>query len=174
MVTGADQTETTGWGAEAETLVPTYPNRSARLRGYAFCGSDNAGLPPRSTTKTGVDMDSPVYRATRQEMITVMRPVIDFLNKLSREVEAHEDETPLQDAIADSKPAPLRDLRAVAVFAAPQPTAAYRARARKDPVISYRRPIEQIRIAQKHLGVYTQREVGERTFDYYFKMECAE
>jgi len=174
MVIGADQTEITGWGAEGETLVPKYHNRSARFRGYVFFDSDNAGLLPWNTTKTGVDMDSPVYRATRQEMITVMRPVIDFLNMLSREVEAHEDDTPLQDAITESQPASLRDLRPVTVFSAPQQTVAHRPRARTDPVISYRRPVEQVKIAQKHLGVHTQREVGERTFDYYFQLECAE
>lgn len=174
MVVGSDQTETTGWGTEGGTVVPKFHNRSARFRGYVFFDSDNAALLPWNTTKTGVDVDSPVFRSTKQEMISMMRPVIDFLNKLSREVEAHEDETPLQDALEESQAVPLRELRPTTVFAAPQSAALVRARAKKEPVISYRKPMELVRRVQKQLGVYTQKEVGERTFDYYFQMECAD
>ena len=174
MVVSSDQTETTGWGTEGGTVVPKFHNRSARFRGYVFFDSDNAALLPWNTTKTGVDVDSPVFRSTKQEMISLMRPVIDFLNKLSREVEAHDDETPLQDALEESRAVPLRVLTQSPVFASPQPAALHRVRERKDPVISYRRPMDLVRRVQKQLGVYTQKEVGERTFDYYFALECAD
>ena len=84
---GADQTLTTGWGEGDGRTIPKYHNQFARFRGFAFFDSDNTGLLPWNTTKTGVDADSPIFRAVRLAMITLMRPVIDFLNKLDKEKE---------------------------------------------------------------------------------------
>lgn len=171
LVLGADKAERTGWGAGGETEVPRFHNRSARFRGYVFFDGDDAGLLPWNTTKTGVDSDSKIYRAVRLQMISLMRPIIDFLNKLSREVESDEPEKPLSEALEAASPRPLEDLTPSVAFRAPQPAVAV-VRGPKMGVISYRKPMEEIKTVQNTLRVWSQKEVGERTFEYFFKLEC--
>jgi hypothetical protein len=171
LVLGADQTQRTGWGAGGETEVPKFHNRSARFRGYVFFDADDAGLLPWNTTKTGVDADSKIFRAIRLQMITVMRPIIDFLNKLGREVEADEAEKPLLDVLESASPKTLGQLTLSHAFKAPE-TPAMVPKRPKTGVISYRKNLEEIKKVRQTLGVWTQKEVGERTFEYYFKLEC--
>lgn len=171
LVLGADKTECTGWGAGGETEVPRFHNRSARFRGYVFFDADEADLLPWNTTKTGVDSDSKLYRAVKLQMISLMRPIIDFLNKLSREVESEEDDKPLSDAMEGATSAPIETLQPSNTFQAPK-TLPIIVRRPKTGVISYKKPLEEIKIVQKALGVWSQKEVGERTFEYFFNLEC--
>ena len=85
MVLEADQSILTGWGDGAGTRMPKYHNQFARFRGFVYFDSDDAGKLPWNTTKTGVDTDSRVYKSVRETMLVMMRPVIDFLNKLDGE-----------------------------------------------------------------------------------------
>lgn len=171
LVLSADQTIVTGWGETREGTVPKYHNQFARFRGYAFFDSQDASLLPWNTTKTGVDADSPRYRATRLEMVKLTRPVIDFLNRLDKEKgQEVTDEKPLESAIIATKPTELADLTSRAVFLAPKS-----APVRVVPQtgrIQYTRPLEKIRRAQKALKISTLRDVGEKTFDYFYKREC--
>lgn len=171
LVISADQTLVTGWGETRGKTVPKYHNQYARFRGYAFFDSQDAFLLPWNTTKTGVDSDSPRYRATRLEMIKLMRPVIDFLNRLDAERDREvTDDKPMESAVKAAKPAELDKIKAHATFQAPRP----------DPVrtaprtgrIQYSRPLDQIHLAQRALKVRTLTAVGEKTFDYFYKREC--
>ena len=102
MVLRADQSNLTVW-AEDER-VPKYHPDFARFRGLAYFDSDDASLLPWTTTKTGVDSDSSVYRAARQQMIEITRPVLEFLRKVEDERKKHADgdiqDKPLAGAIA--------------------------------------------------------------------------
>ena len=92
MIIGPDQTILTGWGQGSDNTIPKYHNQFARFRGFVFFHSVDASLLPWNTTKTGVDADSAIYRSVRQKMIILMRPVIDFLNKLKEEKEVKKEE----------------------------------------------------------------------------------
>jgi hypothetical protein len=171
LILSADQTIVTGWGETREETVPKYHNQFARFRGYAFFDSQDASLLPWNTTKTGVDSDSPRYRATRLEMVKLMRPVIDFLNRLDAEIgrEATDDK-PLEAAVKSAKATELEDIATRALFLSPRPAVV-----RTVPQtgrIQYSKPLEQIRRAQKALKVHTLGAVGEKTFDYFYKREC--
>ena len=170
LVLGAEKTERTGWGAGGETEVPRFHNRSARFRGYVFFDADDAGLLPWNTTKTGVDSDSKLYRAVRLQMISLMRPIIDFLNTLSREAESDAADKPLTEVLEAAEAKTLDRLAPRATFHAPPVTVVLRGP--RTGVISYRKPLEDIKSVQQALGVWTQKEVGERTFEYYFELEC--
>jgi hypothetical protein len=164
LVLGADQDIVTGWGETR--VVPKYHNQYARFRGYAFFDSRNASLLPWNTTKTGVDSDSPRYRATRLKMIGLTRPVINFLNRLDAEKSKDlTDDKPLEAAVKLAKPTRLEDIPARSLFRAPKPGAV-----RVFPQmgrIQYFRPEEKIRHVQKALKVSTLKDVGEKTFDYF-------
>jgi hypothetical protein len=173
LVLGADQTETTGWGTGGETTIPKYHNQFARFRGYAFFDSDDAGLLPWNTTKTGVDLDSPKFRAIRLDMIRLMRPVIDFLNRLHDEKQREVgDPLPLERSLHAARPVRLSEVRWRDIFSAPR--AVSEPMAATDGRIAYNKPLAQIRRAQEVLGVATYRAVGEKSFEYFYRLECEE
>ena len=172
QVLRADQTERTGWGENKGVTMPKYHNQFARFRGYAFFDCDDAGLLPWNTSKTDVALDSPLFQSTRQQMIGMARNVIDFLNKLKQENDVKEQtgRTPLLDLLNTSKPMDLDDLKRQPLFVAPKvppiPTPP------KTQPISYRRPVEQVNRAKSILKARSFREVGEKTFDYFYNAEC--
>ena len=173
MVMGADQTLTTGWGEGGEHTIPKYHNQFARFRGFAFFDSDDAGLLPWNTTKTGVDADSPTFRAVRLAMITLMRPVIDFLNKLDQEKDdMTTDYKPLGEAVENASAASVTDVPTSGRFMAPKPTP--KPRLPRTGRIQYNKPVDQIDKVKKSLKVSSGKEVGEGTFDYYYNRECEE
>lgn len=167
MVLEADRTRTTGWGEGGETKIPHYHPQYARFRGYVFFDSDDAGLLPWNTPKTGVDADSPRFKSVRLEMVTLMRPVIDFLNRLDSEKDL--EERPLEDAIEKAKMVKLSEIRKSTTFVAPKSLL----RAKSDlGRIQYSKPWDEIERAKDALKVSTLKEVGEKTFEYFYRMEC--
>lgn len=173
LVLGPDQTMTTGWGEGNGHTVPKYHNQYARFRGFAFFDCDSATRLPWTTTKTGVDAGHPLYRSARQVMVRMMRPVITFLNALDAEKDApSKDARPLEELVsqAEDNAKPLSSFTVPRPFLAPlrQPTV----RAPDTQSIQYVRPTEQIEAAKKKLRVRSAKQVGERTFDYFYRREC--
>ena len=65
----SDQSAVTGWGGDAQQFIPSYHNQFARFRGFVFFDSPDSSLVPWTTTKTGLEQDSPVWRAAKQRMV---------------------------------------------------------------------------------------------------------
>lgn len=173
MVLEADQTTTTGWGEKRGQTIPKFHPQYNRFRGYAFLDSDDAGLLPWNTTKTGVDTDSPLFRSLRLRMIILTRPVINFLNKLKDEKAAADDErdlTPLEATLRSAASASPSEAIAATTFRAPKPDPV--PRPPRTGTISYSKPVEQIRRLKKALRVGSNKAVGEKTFEYFLEMEC--
>jgi hypothetical protein len=167
LVLGPDQTDVTGWGETEGQLIPQYHPQFARFRGYVFFDSDDASRLPWNTTKTGVDLDSEIYRATRQRMLILMRPVIDFLNKVAAEAD---EGGPLAASIEGASRARVLDVASAPVFTAPK------AVARTPGVghILYQKPTPEIDRVKKALKVRSNKKVGELTFDYFVENELSE
>jgi hypothetical protein len=173
QILGHDQTLLTGWGEGNGRAIPRYHNQFARFRGYAFLDADQASLLPWNTTKTGVDLESPVFKAVRQQMIVMSRPVIDFLNQVAREIKEDDisrDEGPLQVALRDTPSAPIERVTTASTFLGPKPRPIVRKPA--SGRIQYDKPLDQINKVKRVLKVTTFVAVGERTFDYFFRREC--
>lgn len=171
LVLEADRSTVTGWGEG----VPFYHNQYARFRGYVVFDSDNANALPWNTTKSGVDADSAIYRAVRLQMITLMRPVIDFLNSLDAEKDIRETEDPdsLDSKLNKAGTVSLSDVNPSPVFVAPaaKPPTVPTVQTSK---IQYYRNKSDVEKAKKVLKVASYREVGEKTFDIFFENECEE
>lgn len=108
VILSADQSKITGWDTirtdEGGVGAPKYHNQYSRFRGFlSFMCADAAKL-PWNTMKTGVDPDTVVYQDARREMISLMRPIIDFLNKVDREGQEDESDRPLTQMLASAKP----------------------------------------------------------------------
>jgi hypothetical protein len=167
MVLGPDQTSQTVWGTGE---IPRYHNQFAYFRGYAFFDSEDAGMLPWRTTKNGVDEDSPVYQRGRQEMITLSRPVIDFLNQLKEEVEQRAEAAPLLAVVKEGEKTPKKvELLAKSQgFSAPKSTLGP---APPEGKIIYWEALDRIRQVKKRLKVTANEDVGHLTFEYYYDSE---
>lgn len=173
MVLEADQTHLTGWGEGQGTRIPKYHNQYSRFRGFVFFDSDDAGKLPWNTTKTGVDIDSTVYKSVRSTMLIMMRPVIDFLNQLDTEKDTPDLVPFLAEELEKAVLAPFKKTTTKSAFAAPKPsTSRGKNKGAATGRIAYDIPLSDIDRAKKSLGVTSQKEVGEGTFAYYIEMEC--
>jgi hypothetical protein len=172
LVLEHDQQLLTGWGEGNGKTIPKYHNQFAMFRGYAFFDCDDAEYLPWNTTKTGVDEDSPAFGAVRREMITLMRPVLDFLNRLDAERDGGPARTPLADAVSAAKPSGLTTITKPSVFVAPAFRPVSAPAGPKMGRIKYYKPVEEIDQVKRALKVGTFELVGERTFEYYRKLEC--
>jgi Histidine kinase-, DNA gyrase B-, and HSP90-like ATPase len=177
MILEASQDEVTGWGEGGGKEIPKFHNQFARFRGFAFFDSDDPSSLPWNTTKTGLNEDSPGYQAVRLEMIAMMRPVFNFLNKLDKEKEEEEEDVEakqLEKMVKAAKPAKLTEIQKREVFQAPErKTVPARPQVRVQK-IQYSKPAGEVEEVKRKLRVTSFKEVGERTFEYFYENECEE
>ena len=177
LVLEADKTELTGWGGKNGTRLPAFHPQFNHFRGFVYCDSVNASLLPWNTTKTALNVDSQIYRGIRPAMRNLMRPVIDFLNDLSKEKAQKEksgtDEAgPLEDLVRKSQKSSVLQTATRETFKVPKVK-----RKEKQPStqrIQYDKSKSEIEMVKEALGVTTLKDVGTKTFDYYFASEVAE
>lgn len=172
LIVSADQSAVTGWGDTAEKGIPRFHPQFSRFRGFVFFDADEPLLLPWNTMKTGIDTDSPRFRAIRLDMTRLMRPVIDFLNKLDREKDKYpEDDGPLLTLVRSANDVRLPELPHSDKFVSPKPTPVPKTKP-EDALIKYTRPSDQIKIVKAAIGAKSNKDVGEKTFDYYLRTEC--
>lgn len=161
VVLSADQSRVTGWdsiGADSAG-VPKYHNQFSRFRGYASFQCIDAGNLPWNTMKTNVDPDAIVYQDARREMLALMRPVIDFLNRLDKENDDPDDERPLTALVEKAKPEAYNaGSNYVAVF---RPTVPARPPKPRTTSIQFRRPTAEVDELVEALSSGSARKAGE-------------
>jgi len=174
LIQGPEQTEISGWGAKTPVKIPEYHSQFNGFRGIVLFESKTQSYLPWNTSKTSVDTDSQLYQSVRQDMICLMRPVIDFLNEVHKESTAvHNkklDEKYLQNEI-DS--APLKnylDIKTSSKFSAPSQK--LMAKKTDEVRIGYYRKERMVERLKKIFKVSSPKKVGEKTFDYTYDREC--
>jgi len=178
MVLEADQTMITGWGEQNGAMIAKYHADFAYFRGYVFLESDDAGLLPWTTTKAGINTDSALFQSVRGKMMTLMRPVLDFLRRLATEKSRMESgdvaDNPLEQALEAAKLKEYSEIENLeTVFQSPDPASLSPSESRMS-VITYKKSEEEIKQIKEVLKVRTNKAVGEKTFDYFFQQECDE
>ena len=171
LVLRADQGSNTVWG-RLHNVQQYHPN-FAYFRGYAYFDSEDASLLPWTTTKTGVDTDSRVYKLAQQKMVETTKPILQFLSQLEKERVAHDagdlTETPLEDAIQSASAVRVLSIQSPVEWSAPQPIALPPGlRMQK---IQYIKPANEVEEAMRLLKVSNFTEVGQKTFDYFMQYE---
>lgn len=167
----ADKTNQSGWGEGKGKEIPQFHNSFARFRGYVFFDSDNPKLLPCNTTKTGVDLDSGVYEAVRREMIGLMSPVIIFLRDIAKaKGKTEEGSEEILKRVSGKLSFNKLDAIETSKFVAPNITLRNKEKSKHNR-IKYERLKTEVDKVKKKLRVTTNREVGERTFEYYLEME---
>jgi len=167
MILEADQTARTVWGETGNISIPKIHNQFARFRGFAFFECDDQKRLPWTSTKASIDQSSSVYRKVRSQMVEMTRPVITFLNELDKEKDA--ETRPRHDSVKRAAAKPLAD------FVTPRDaTFKYTGSTKEGPEtgrISYSKLKTEIDRAKEKLDVATSREVGEKTFEYWYRYE---
>ncbi|PXY44725.1 ATP-binding protein [Flavobacterium hydrophilum] len=89
LVLEKDKTNLTGWEGKrfGNSNIQKFHHIYAMFRGFVFFSSDDAKLLPMTTTKTGVDSNSVIFKAARNEMINAMSQVITFLKTFNSDEE---------------------------------------------------------------------------------------
>lgn len=172
MVLRADQSIVTGWGEQEGNRMPKYHPDFAFFRGFVFFDCKDASRLPWTTTKTGVDSDSWLYRVVRGEMIEAARPILSFLRDLAQEradvVQGDRASSDLEASIEASSPVSVGSIDRVSVFSGPKPTPLDRPRMQK---IQFSRLAEDVEAVKIHLGARSFTDVGIKTFEYYREYE---
>lgn len=169
MVLYADRTSTTGWGEPR--MMPRFHNQYARFRGAAFFDSEDPTLLPWNTTKDGVDEGVPVFAEAYNTMVSIMQPVIRFLDAVDRDNQKPEGARPLVELLDNNaQPSGILHLRSSEQFQYERPPAPPKPR---EPVITiqYPKPKRLVDAVKRSLRVTSARAAGERTFDYYVDQE---
>jgi hypothetical protein len=171
LVAQADQSTTTGWGV---STIPKYHADFAYFRGLVEFSSEDSSKLPWTTTKTGVDEDQKIYKAALYHMSVAMKPVLTFLRELAQETTAFNEgtlkEMPLAASLTSAKSVRILESATMDVFMRPEKLIP--ADEAKVAHIQYRVPLERYELARAALSVNTMKEVGERTFDYFYTYEC--
>jgi len=118
-----------------------------------------------------VDENSPVYEAIRQRMVQMMRPVIDFLNRVDGEKEVVENEQILTKAVNRAQLVQLSNIAQESPFKTPDAKATPDA-ADSMKTISYKVSADVFEDVKAALDATSNKEVGERTFQYFYDLEC--
>ncbi|QRY79661.1 ATP-binding protein [Pseudomonas sp. PDNC002] len=169
VVLEADRrTHTAGWGLFEENaqkmIIPSFHNQFARFRGIVSFESDDSSRVPWNTTKTDVDADSNVWRATFQRMLEMMRPVIDFLNELDADIDENtKEKSPLLEFVTKAVPQGPETFHEKRTFTAPNRESVVRGP--KMVKIQFSRTLENVEFLQDALGVTSAKAVGETCFD---------
>jgi len=173
LILDADRRDVTGWGVVEEygdrkIVIPGYHNQFARFRGIVTFDSNDSGVVPWNTMKTDVDQDNPIWQNTREKMIELMRPVIDFLNELDADIEEYTRQySPLHDIVEKAATFAPEKFRQSRDFLAPERTDA-------GPItrytkIQYSREDKLVAEMKKLLGANSAKAVGEKTFDQVYE-----
>jgi hypothetical protein len=125
---------------------------------------------PWTTTKTGVDTDSAVYKVVQKDMIELTKPVVAFLRKIAKDQHEGQIEEGALDAELDNATATRTETLGI--------PSTFQANFKTTPAtgprlgrIQYSRPLDEINLAKKLMSVSSYKEVGEISFEYYLEYE---
>lgn len=171
LVVFADKTTLTGWG-EGDTRQ--YHPSLAFFRGFVFFDSYDLELLPWNTTKTNVDASSEYFIYAKTKMREATKQITKDCSALM-ENEIPEEK---QEAIFANKN--LTTLNSSNINRMTSTTKPFSINVSEikynEPManISFSKPLNQVDIVKEKMGVRTNKDVGIKAFDYYFKRECEE
>jgi hypothetical protein len=164
-----DKTNLTGWeGSEKlfnDTGVQKYHNKVAMFRGIVFFTSNDPIALPMTTTKTGIDANSPIYKSVRLKMITAMKAVLSYLNKI--ETADERVEIVGKAKLEDINSYDAKKLKNEFKF----PSLKKEKQSIDETKITFSANKKLVDEIKKIELVSTNTEVGLKTFDYYIRMK---
>jgi hypothetical protein len=173
LVVEADQSTITGWHMNG---LPQWAVKHAMFRGLLFLDSAETIKLPLTTTKKGIDVTSSIYQSILPLMQDAMRKINTFLNDIDNlGANANDYRKQLGDCLQAYSAVQLKlydfSKQPKGKFFAPKID-------ENNPVlkdntrrISYTVSKEKADAALEHSGARSYKELGEKTFEYYTKLE---
>lgn len=176
LIKGSEQTDITGWGARTPVRIPAYHIQFSRFRGFVFFEAKEPYFLPWNTSKNGINIDSPIFRAVRLEMIRLMLPVKNFLNEVHDEsvdfANDRLDKKYLQEEIDSANLKSFSDVKTSKKFISPHQR--HKAKKRNEVTITYKKTKDKVDKIKEVFDVSSAKEAGEKTFEYTYDRECKE
>lgn len=176
LILAKDKSANTVWTGSKGDGVSLWHAQYHRFRGFVFFEAIDSLNLPWNTTKTGMDMDSPIYKKVRSQMILMTKQVMALMDKLKSE---KEKDNPLENqrlnntvdlAVKDNRVSVL-DLRVRANELQDKfiyPETLYSPAGKGNQInIQYYVSRDKYQKVRAQLQVRSGREVGQATFDYY-------
>lgn len=140
--------------------------------GDSFCIRDNCGGIPLDTTKTGIDESSLVYLQAKEKMIDIFKIVKGFIDEIRKNTKENDDG--VAETVANMPSIELTTKNIEKVLPENRKLSIKDVKVKTVPnvVIRYKKPKEDVELLKRSLGVTSNNEVGELTFDYYKDAEC--
>jgi hypothetical protein len=167
-VVAADKTELTGWGATSQA----FHSKFLAFAGLASFTSNEPVKLPWTTTKRGLNRESPVYQFARNRMGGVAEPVLRFLTRM---YPSDLTESPAERRVAET--VRQSDFRDHFGTAARRPFHAQVSSTKKRTVrVQFDADVKDLDRVKKRLRSpsMTASAVGKYTFDHFLKVECPE
>ncbi len=182
MVLLTDTSALTGWGDQGEKRIPRFHNQYGRFRGFAFLSCIDTTRLPWDTTKTGLDVDRPIYREVENSMVALMEPVIRFLDDVDKEttqVREGEELGPLLTALEGDEDDLFAVLDRLARSKRKAVTREFKRPAKAKPEssgppeqsIQFRRPKSEIDVLKDYFEVRSATRAGESAWEFVFQVE---
>lgn len=180
LILAKDKSANTVWTGSKGDGVPLWHAQYHRFRGFVFFEAKDSSKLPWNTTKTGMDMDSPIYRSVRAQMIQMTKQVMALMDKLKSE---KEKDNPTNDQKLNKavEKATKEDRISVLELRANSgslqerfifPEELYSPAGKGNQInIQYFVSKDKFQQVSHQLQVKSGREVGQATFDYYFNNE---
>jgi hypothetical protein len=168
LVLEKDKTNLTGWEGKriGESNIQKFHHIYAMFRGIVFFSSDDAKALPMTTTKTGIDSNSSVYKAARHEMIGAMSQVITFLKSFESDEQRNSVITASQETDVIELSSKVYQSKFI------YPTIDKIGDIdEKYTSVSFKAEKTNVNRAKKFFGVSTNGQVGENAFAYFLKSE---
>ena len=175
LILANDTSPVTGWvGGTDKSFLPKYHTIYNEFRGIVFLKSNNPFNLPLNTSKDSLNTEDKNYHYILNKMIITARPVIDYLSKkydAEKEEEDAIEDTIEQTIDNDFNPSDNRQANEIdqpSTFNAPPKVSI-----KKDPMarISYMMKKNIVDKVKSFLDVSSNKEVGEKTFEYFIDRE---
>ncbi len=173
LVVAADKTSLTTWkDIENKNSGVVFTNTYASFQGTVSFTSSRPEELPWNTTKTGIDESSLIYLQAKEKMIDVFKIVKGFIDEIRRNTKDNDDG--VAETVANMPTIELTTVNMETVLPENRKLSIKDVKVKTVPnvLIRYKKPKEDVELLKKMLGVSSNGEVGELTFEYYKDAEC--
>jgi len=180
LILAKDKSPNTVWTGSRGDGVSLWHAQYHRFRGFVFFEAKDSSKMPWNTTKTGMDLDSPIYKNVRAQMIIMTKQVMELMDKLKNEKEKDNPVSEQKLNLAVELATKDHEMSVLTLRANTQglsnqfifPDNLYSPAGKGNQInIQYFVPKEKYQKVKNALQVSSGREVGMTTFEYYYDNE---
>ncbi len=166
LVVEADKTPLTGWGGRDDETGHgmVYHNNYAMFRGLVYLEADDPFDLPLTTTKSGLDWDSNVYKFIKLKMINAIKEIAPIIRNI-KELEIDEE------LLSDPEFTIYSNIQSTNYNEKKPFVVVKKKLVKTTSRIQYDINIDKLNDAKKLTGENTNKAVGLATFNYFMDME---